>query len=103
MPPSLQAFRSSYNVFISDKDVLYDIIKQSIFYRRSNAPTAGEFLVIDAIMDLNDDDTDTMLSDAITVLIGGFHTSGQCKFIIINRKQKTISFVCQKGPGQNNG
>ena len=55
---------------------MQSIIKQALSHRRENPPSAGEHLVIDAVLEVNDDDPGIEVADMVTILIAGFHTTG---------------------------
>ena len=54
---------------------MYLMVGQMVDRRRANPPTHGEELFIDLLVE-NTDDEERLISDAITYVIGGFHTTG---------------------------
>ena len=52
-----------------------------IAHRKNNPPKAGERIAIDAIIEGHDSE-ESVLSECMTMMIGGFHTSGLRKLIL---------------------
>ncbi|XP_074657261.1 cytochrome P450 20A1-like isoform X1 [Tubulanus polymorphus] len=55
---------------------LKSVIHEIIANRRKNSPTDDKWRLIDAILEANDGDEESIAGDAMTLLIGGFHTTG---------------------------
>ena len=51
------------------------ITNEMVKHRKENPPQHGEELLLDLILDYTDDE-ELQFSDALTFVIGGFHTTG---------------------------
>ena len=54
------------------------IIKRIVKHRKAHPPEHGEELLLDLVLDYSDDE-EFQFSDSLTFIIGGFHTTGNCK------------------------
>ncbi|XP_064627811.1 cytochrome P450 20A1-like [Lineus longissimus] len=61
--------------FEENKKILLDICDELLKHRRKNPPLGDEYLLIDTFLEADMSD-EQLRSDAITYLIGGFHTTG---------------------------
>ena len=62
----------------SDKAIFFRIVRRVIDCRRRSASTSAELPFIDALLSAQLSEAITE-SDAVSYLIGGFHTSGYCE------------------------
>ena len=58
---------------------MYSLIHQAMDLRKKNPPHAGEYLLIDALLE-SDFSTEVQLADALLYLVAGFHTTGLCMY-----------------------
>ena len=58
---------------------MYSLIRQAIQLRKRNPPDANEYLLIDALLE-SDFSEEVKLSNAVTYMVGGFHTTGLCVY-----------------------
>ena len=57
---------------------MYAVMREAIEKRRKNPPKDGEYLLIDALLESGLSNK-VIEADALTFLIGGFHTTGLSK------------------------
>ena len=57
---------------------MYGIVRNVMKERKTN-PTAGHQRFIDVLLE-NELPEDQILSDCISYMVGGFHTSGNCEY-----------------------
>ena len=62
---------------ISDKEILYDVLKEAVRHQKEYASDKTDKNVVSAALSLNLADS-TVYSDLITMFIGGFHTTASC-------------------------
>ena len=55
------------------------IVKRIVKLRKAQPPEHGEELLLDLVLDYSDDE-ELQFSDSLTFTIGGFHTTGNCKW-----------------------
>ena len=62
---------------LADKQHLHDVVRQVVEWRANNPPDdADDRLFVDVLIEMHGQDEDTLYADAITMLIGGVHTTG---------------------------
>ena len=60
------------------KEKLFKIVKRTVEHRKKNPPKKGEHLLIDLLIDHSADE-ETLICDTFVYIVGGFHTTGNCK------------------------
>ena len=60
------------------------IIKKMVKDRKTHPPEHGEELMLDKILDYSEDE-ELEFSDAFAFVVGGFHTTGNCKLLFISQ------------------
>ncbi len=58
---------------------MYSIMKKVADHRLENPPQPGDELVVDAILSL-DLPEESKMSDMVSVMVAGFHTTGLCEY-----------------------
>jgi len=53
-------------------------VKRTVEHRKKNPPKKGEHLLIDLLIDHSADE-ETLICDTFVYIVGGFHTTGNCK------------------------
>ncbi len=56
-------------------------MKEAVNERRKNPAKGGEYLLIDALLE-SDLSEQVIIADAVSFLIGGFHTTGLSKYCL---------------------
>ena len=55
------------------------MLRDAYNHRIKNPPGAGEYLAIDAVVELDLTEM-TALNDLVSMIVGGFHTTGLCEY-----------------------
>ena len=73
------SYKQNIPIYFTAKEEMYAVIREAIEKRRMSPPKDGEYLLIDALLE-SGLSSKIVEVDALTFLIGGFHTTGLSKF-----------------------
>lgn len=69
--------------FFADKDYMYEVIHSILAERKASGGSGnGDYRMLDGLIDLKMDEAKTD-ADCLTLLVGGFHTSGLREYLLV--------------------